>query len=49
MESFAAEATRELLAVCGDVALELNFCSKRLSTEDALPGLESCETRARLR
>lgn len=49
VESFAAEATRELLAVCGDVALQLHLCSKRLSTEDALPGLESCETEVRLR
>lgn len=41
MESFAAEATRELLAVCGDVALQLHLCSKCLSTENALPRLES--------
>lgn len=42
VEGFAAEATRELLAVRGDVTLELHLGSKRLAAEDALPGLESC-------
>lgn len=41
VEGFAAEATRELLAVRGDVTLELHFCSKRLATENALSGFES--------
>lgn len=43
VESFAAEAARELLAVRGDVTLELHFCSEALPAEDALPGLESCQ------
>lgn len=48
MEGFAAEATRELLAVRGDVALKLHFCSKCFSTEDTLPELESCNTKNKL-
>lgn len=45
MESFAAEATCELLAVCSDVTLELYFCSKRLPAENALSRFEACEMR----
>lgn len=41
VESFTTEATGELLAVCGDVTLELHLCPKGFTTEDALPGLES--------
>lgn len=48
MESFAAEAARELLAVRGDVTLQLHFCSKALPAEDALPGLESCQSKIKL-
>lgn len=49
MESFATEATRELLTVCGDVALQLHLCSKRLSAEDTLAWLESCGTEVSFR
>lgn len=47
MESLAAEATCKLLAVCGDVALQLYLCSKSLSAKDALPGLEPCNAEVR--
>lgn len=47
MERLAAEATREFLAVCCDVALELHLRPKCLPTEDALAGLESCVTEVR--
>lgn len=35
MESLVAEAAVIFLAVCGNVALQLNFCAKGLTTKDA--------------
>lgn len=48
VKGFTAEAAGELLAVRGDVALQLHLCCKRLAAKDALPALQSCDTQIAL-
>lgn len=43
-----AEAAGELLAVRGDVTLQLHLRSERLAAEDALPGFKPCGTTSAL-